>query len=140
MSFLAKRFISSADIWTKSTHWTFTNHQPRVRKKQQQFLEMVVLLALLSFLTLQLAAEEPKTTDCLLASSSKDKTIRIWNCNVGRISKVINLPKPPGHMTEQQRGRTWLTLSWAKAIPLHLISSSHGFRLFFSFLPLSFID
>ncbi len=40
----------------------------------------------------------------LLASGSRDKSIRVWDTSTGKLLKVLQLPKPSTHMTEQQKG------------------------------------
>ncbi|XP_014677624.1 PREDICTED: gem-associated protein 5-like, partial [Priapulus caudatus] len=69
----------------------------------------------------------------LLASGSKDRTIRLWSRSRGRSIAVMRLPN-----TTRQRGgggayddsggrsRTYVALLWPRDRPQELISSSHG--------------
>ncbi|CAG8500464.1 3388_t:CDS:10, partial [Racocetra persica] len=48
----------------------------------------------------------------LLASGSRDKTIRIWNVEEESSIKTINLPQPMHHLTDQQKSRVWVASTW----------------------------
>ncbi|RIB16619.1 quinon protein alcohol dehydrogenase-like superfamily [Gigaspora rosea] len=61
---------------------------------------------------------ELPTGDChtakytLLASGSRDKTIHIWNVEEECSVKTINLPHPMHHLTDQQKSRLWVAVTW----------------------------
>ena len=72
---------------------------------------------------------DPATEEnSLMATASKDKTIRIWAPETGRQQKCIKMPKGGG--SEGQKQRLWLTLAWvgAREGP-RLVSSSAGGHL-----------
>ncbi|KAG9289192.1 hypothetical protein G9A89_022501 [Geosiphon pyriformis] len=48
----------------------------------------------------------------LLVSGSRDKTIKVWNVSEEVAIKSITLPQPSQKLTEQQKSRLWLALSW----------------------------
>jgi len=67
----------------------------------------------------------------LLASGSKDKTIRIWSTSKGRQLDLLRLPKAGGSTNRDQgsdysQNKLWTTLVWPKSKPLQLVSSSFG--------------
>ncbi|XP_064637398.1 gem-associated protein 5-like [Lineus longissimus] len=69
---------------------------------------------------------------CLLATGSRDRSIRVWSSSTGRIVQSFTLPTNTGHRRERfddGRNRAWVTLSWPKQMPESLLSSSHGGEL-----------
>ncbi|XP_060082615.1 gem-associated protein 5-like [Ylistrum balloti] len=64
----------------------------------------------------------------LLASGSKDKTIRIWSTERGRQLLQLRVAKSGGRDqgNEYGGGKIWTTFVWQRNNPRHLISSSSG--------------
>ncbi|XP_033744086.1 gem-associated protein 5-like [Pecten maximus] len=64
----------------------------------------------------------------LLASGSKDKTIRIWSTDRGRQLLQLKVGKSGGRDqgNEYGGGKMWTTFVWLRNNPRHLISSSTG--------------
>ncbi|OWF45310.1 gem-associated protein 5-like [Mizuhopecten yessoensis] len=64
----------------------------------------------------------------LLASGSKDKTIRIWSTDRGRQLLQLKVGKSGGRDqgNEYGGGKMWTTFVWLRNNPRHLISSSAG--------------
>ncbi|CAG8533434.1 16452_t:CDS:10 [Acaulospora morrowiae] len=62
----------------------------------------------------------------LLASGSRDKTVHIWNVEEECLEKVINLPHPMHHLTEQQKSRFWVATAWIPETNRVLSSSYMG--------------
>jgi WD40 repeat protein len=60
-----------------------------------------------------------------LATSSRDKTVRVWNGRDGTLIQVFQLPKSSIHGTDPQKGRVWATVTWSPFQPYHLIASSY---------------
>ena len=61
----------------------------------------------------------------LLASSSRDKTIRIWSSMKGRQLAVFKPSKPAQHVRED-RMKSWTTLLWNPNNANQIITSSAG--------------
>nr|XP_006819751.1 PREDICTED: gem-associated protein 5-like [Saccoglossus kowalevskii] len=79
----------------------------------------------------ELGNEIPSSTDgCLLASGSRDRTIRLWSTSKGKAVLTLKLPSKAsgfkGKMEDTGKSRVWLTLYWPKNKPRELLSSSHG--------------
>lgn len=72
------------------------------------------------------------TDGWLLASGSKDKTIRIWSTNKFRQLLLLKLPNPGRRekVDDQGRSRSWLTLCWLQQNPCKIISSSQRWVIF----------
>ncbi|XP_078610661.1 gem-associated protein 5-like isoform X1 [Branchiostoma floridae x Branchiostoma japonicum] len=74
---------------------------------------------------------EDKGHGQLLASGSKDGTIRVWNTTSASCAYTLKLPsKPLGYRGrgggEDGGRRLWVALCWRKEQPHQIISSSHG--------------
>lgn len=69
----------------------------------------------------------------LLASASKDRTIRIWSTLKGRQLVSFRLPKSGGPQGDTGRGKLWAAIVWSHSNPRNLISSSFGYVLNYSF-------
>ena len=67
----------------------------------------------------------------LLASASKDKTIRIWSSVKGRQLTTFRLPKSGVPQGDTGRGKLWAAIVWSYADPHHIISSSFGYDIKF---------
>lgn len=50
--------------------------------------------------------------DAILASSSRDRKIKIWNVGDGTLMKELEIPKAKGRLTDNQKDRLWLTAMW----------------------------
>lgn len=64
--------------------------------------------------------------ETLIASSSRDKTIRLWTVQSGQSIKTLVLPNNSGHHRREEAGlkaRVWITLCWPPNSPLNLVSS-----------------
>ena len=68
----------------------------------------------------------------LLASASKDRTIRIWSTLKGRQLVSFRLPKSGGPQGDTGRGKLWAAIVWSHSNPHNLISSSFGYVLNYS--------
>ena len=73
----------------------------------------------------------PKRQDSgyILASGSRDTTIRLWNISLGQFIAVVQIPsKSSKGKTSRDdyhmRSRLWNTLCWPRTDPTCLISSS----------------
>ncbi|XP_053399556.1 gem-associated protein 5-like [Mercenaria mercenaria] len=66
------------------------------------------------------------TDGWLLASGSKDKTIRIWSTSRARQLSVLKLPAPGRRERADDGGKTrgWLTMCWLPHTPQNIVSSS----------------
>ena len=66
------------------------------------------------------------TEGWLLASGSKDKSIRIWSTAKGRQLLLLKLPNMGRRERTDDSGkaRMWLTLCWSAESPKEIISSS----------------
>ncbi|CAG8445709.1 1903_t:CDS:10 [Ambispora gerdemannii] len=69
---------------------------------------------------------DPNNQYTLLASGSRDKTIKIWNVSEEKAIKTISLPPPTQKLTEQQKSRLWLALSWVPGANKIITSSFMG--------------
>ncbi|CAG8449365.1 10378_t:CDS:10 [Ambispora leptoticha] len=69
---------------------------------------------------------DPNNQYTLLASGSRDKTIKIWNVSEEKAIKTISLPQPTQKLTEQQKSRLWLALSWVPGANKIITSSFMG--------------
>ncbi|CAB4477420.1 unnamed protein product [Rhizophagus irregularis] len=47
-----------------------------------------------------------------LVSGSRDKTVRIWNVEEEKLARTINMPGPSPHLTDQQKGRLFMSTVW----------------------------
>ncbi|GBC04475.1 hypothetical protein RclHR1_00570031 [Rhizophagus clarus] len=47
-----------------------------------------------------------------LISGSRDKTVRIWDVEGERLARTINMPGPSHHLTDQQKGRLFMSTAW----------------------------
>ena len=76
--------------------------------------------------------EAPAQGECLLASGSRDRTIRLWSISKGRglLTLKVGTPGMPGHRRDRydnsQKVRLWMTLIWHRGQPNHIISSSQS--------------
>ena len=80
------------------------------------------------------ASEAPPSEDknsCLLATGSRDRTIRIWSLARGRPVNTLRLPTNTGYSRSQQdlyedqgKTRVWVTLHWPTDRLRQLVSSS----------------
>src|SRR4051812_14802989 len=61
----------------------------------------------------------------VLASGSRDKTIRLWDVPTETTTKVLTLPKAKVHLTEQQKSRIWVTVAWSLSKKDTLMTSSY---------------
>ena len=72
----------------------------------------------------------------LMASGSKDKTLRIWNVNTGRCvfsHTLVSSKKGKGRNNNDSRQRFWMGCTWNPYNPLQLVvSSNNGDLLLFS--------
>lgn len=62
----------------------------------------------------------------LLASASKDRTIRIWSTVKGRQLASMRLPKTGGPPGDSGRGKLWAAIVWSYSDPHNIVSSSFG--------------
>ena len=64
----------------------------------------------------------------LLASGSKDKSIRVWSTSKGRQLLLMKLPNigRKERTDDSGKARLWLTLYWPKDSPMELLSSSQS--------------
>ncbi|ELU01058.1 hypothetical protein CAPTEDRAFT_189953 [Capitella teleta] len=73
------------------------------------------------------------TTGCLLATGSRDRTIRVWSFTRGRPVHVMKLPTNTGYSRgrydDQSKNRAWVTILWLKNEPYKLLSSSFNGEL-----------
>ena len=63
----------------------------------------------------------------LLVSGSKDKTLRVWSTQTGRQLLVNKLPKVAGLSGKEAyaaRINLWMTVTWSRNNPNHIIASS----------------
>ncbi|KAK7496355.1 hypothetical protein BaRGS_00012277, partial [Batillaria attramentaria] len=68
---------------------------------------------------------EKSTEGCLIATGSKDRTIRVWSCSRGRQLFYKKLPvQRRDHGDQGGRSRTWIAVHWLRDNPEHLVSSS----------------
>ena len=68
-------------------------------------------------------------TGYLLASGSRDRTLRVWSLYKGKAVQVHKLPTNTGHKFERYdntRNRAWVTICWIPNRPRQLLSSGHG--------------
>jgi len=68
----------------------------------------------------------------LLASSSRDRTVRVWDSATGRQTKLLNIPKGGGGGGGgggDQKQRLWVSLSWVPGGGSQLVVSSYGGQL-----------
>lgn len=74
------------------------------------------------------------TSIILMASGSKDKTVRIWNIVSGQRLQTINLPESTsigkGNRKSDSRQRFWLSLAWNPKNSMEIICSSHSGDIF----------
>lgn len=70
------------------------------------------------------AAAETTPALLLVASASKDKSIRLWRCDDGNAVKTLQLPKPPADL---QKARVWIAVTFHPQQPDLLYSSSHSY-------------
>lgn len=64
----------------------------------------------------------------LLASGSRDRTIRLWNADQGKQIKRLRLPaNKRDRYEDQSRARVWLSLCWPSTGQMNLVSSSLGY-------------
>ena len=86
------------------------------------FSEIIVLICVIS---------DESNGGSLLASGSRDRTIRIWNTSDGRNQITLKLPTNTGYKREryedQNRSRAWLTICWPQHRPDQFITSSYRF-------------
>ncbi|KAL8569268.1 hypothetical protein ACOMHN_029889 [Nucella lapillus] len=67
------------------------------------------------------------TSGCLIASGSKDRTIRVWTLSQGKQAFLKKLPIPRREPGDQgPRLKVWLAIHWLKSNPEQLVSSSSG--------------
>ena len=74
-------------------------------------------------------SDEETPTGYLLASGSRDKTIRIWSTSDGKQLQMRKLPTNQGYRRDfgdQNRGKVWTAVCWPTSTPHELISSSVG--------------
>ncbi|XP_013417476.1 gem-associated protein 5 [Lingula anatina] len=75
-------------------------------------------------------ADPPTDQGCLLASGSRDRTIRLWSTTRGRQVSLLRLPSSHGQRRDKGedwgRTRVWLTIYWPKCWPLQLVSSTQS--------------
>ncbi|XP_076070667.1 gem-associated protein 5-like isoform X2 [Mytilus galloprovincialis] len=62
----------------------------------------------------------------LLASASKDRTIRIWSTVKGRQLASMRLPKTGGPPGDSGRSKLWAAIVWSYSDPHNIVSSSFG--------------
>ncbi|XP_069754122.1 gem-associated protein 5 [Narcine bancroftii] len=76
-------------------------------------------------------AKGEKEQICVLASGSRDQTIRIWNASKGKGLVTLRLPqmKRRGTVDMGAKERIWLTVHWPRNRPTQLVSSSFGGEL-----------
>ncbi|ESO89430.1 hypothetical protein LOTGIDRAFT_234283 [Lottia gigantea] len=76
--------------------------------------------------------DDAAKTGCIVATGSRDRTIKFWSSEKGRQLFQKKLPINTGYKREQReegRNKVWLTLYWRKEKWHQLISSSHGGEL-----------
>lgn len=64
----------------------------------------------------------------LLATSSRDKTIRVWKLPSGDLVKEMRIPSATKKISGHQKDRLWLTCQWVKSADKHtlrLVSGSY---------------
>lgn len=72
----------------------------------------------------------PAASVALLGSSSRDRSIRIWDTNTGKVINTLKLPAPQQQQQQkkgkdQQKTRLWLTMDWSPDGSNEIISSSN---------------
>lgn len=65
--------------------------------------------------------ESPLPPMIYLASSSRDKTLRVWNPENGQMSWVLNLPREGGGGGNDAKSRQWTSVDWSHPSRLELI-------------------
>ncbi|XP_041357872.1 gem-associated protein 5-like [Gigantopelta aegis] len=73
--------------------------------------------------------DDDTSTGFLLASGSRDKTIRVWGTTEGKQLHSRKLPTNQGYRRDfgdQSRGKVWTAVCWPRSTPHQLISSSVG--------------
>ena len=78
-----------------------------------------------------MSSEGNAPKECLLATGSRDRTVRVWNVYQGNAVHTLKLPSNTGgykrgRSDEQgHAARVWVALHWPENRPHELISSSH---------------
>ena len=68
------------------------------------------------------------TSGCLIATGSKDRTIRVWSRSHGKQLFMKKLPSLRREASDQgMRIKTWVAVHWLKSNPEQLVSSSSGY-------------
>lgn len=87
--------------------------------------------------------EDGQTLD-MLAVGSREKRVSVWALEDGKLiaTHALHLPKPNATLSEAQRGRVWVAVSWAEPFEdesaCRLISSGQGGELLSWKVPLNF--
>lgn len=68
--------------------------------------------------------DEATSKSPYLMTSSKDKTIRVWDANDFSLVTTLQIPKPTGQYHEGQKTRVWITACFSPTSP-HIIISSN---------------
>uniref|UniRef100_A0A4W3GL49 Gem-associated protein 5-like n=1 Tax=Callorhinchus milii TaxID=7868 RepID=A0A4W3GL49_CALMI len=76
-------------------------------------------------------AGEPREGGSLLASGSRDQTVRVWSFTRGKVVMTLKLPclKRRGGSEAGVKERIWVAVHWPPARPTQLVSSSFGGEL-----------
>jgi WD40 repeat protein len=68
--------------------------------------------------------DEGTSTSLYLLTSSKDKTIRVWDAADFSLVTTLQIPKPTGQYHEGQKTRVWITACFSPTSPHTIISSN----------------